>query len=44
MPIEVLFIDLDGTIYPPDNGMWEKIAKRMEIYMHQALQIPDVGR
>jgi pyrimidine 5'-nucleotidase len=41
MPIKVLFIDLDGTIYPPDNGMWEKIAERMEIYMHQTLRIPE---
>lgn len=40
MPIKVIFIDLDGTIYPPDNGMWEKIAERMEIFMHQVLQIP----
>jgi pyrimidine 5'-nucleotidase len=41
MTIKVLFIDLDGTIYPSDNGMWDKIAERMEIYMHQILHIPE---
>jgi putative hydrolase of the HAD superfamily len=40
MPIEVLFLDLDGTIYPHENGMWDCIAERMEIYMHQVLDIP----
>jgi putative hydrolase of the HAD superfamily len=40
MPIKALFIDLDGTIYPHENGLWEKIAERMEIYMHQVLAIP----
>ena len=41
MPIEVLFLDLDGTIYPHGNGLWDVIAERMEIYMHQVLDIPE---
>ena len=40
MPIEVLFIDLDGTLYPHDIGLWNLIAERMEIYMHEKLDIP----
>jgi putative hydrolase of the HAD superfamily len=40
MPIEVLFLDLDGTLYPHGNGLWDLIAERMEIYMHQVLEIP----
>jgi pyrimidine 5'-nucleotidase len=41
MPIEVIFLDLDGTIYPHENGMWNLIAERMEIFMHQELDIPE---
>jgi putative hydrolase of the HAD superfamily len=41
MPIEVLFLDLDGTIYPHGNGLWDLIAEKMEIYMHQVLDIPE---
>jgi FMN phosphatase YigB (HAD superfamily) len=40
MPLEVLFLDLDGTIYPHENGMWDLIAEKMEIFMHQELDIP----
>lgn len=40
MPIEVLFLDLDGTLYPHGCGLWDLIAERMEIYMHQVLDIP----
>jgi len=40
MQIKAIFLDLDGTVYSPDNGMWEKIAARMEMYMHQVLGIP----
>jgi len=41
MSIETLFLDLDGTLYPHENGMWDLIAKKMEIYMHQELGIPE---
>ena len=39
MPIEVLFLDLDGTLYPTENGMWDLIAEKMQIYMHEVLNI-----
>lgn len=41
MPIEHLFLDLDGTIYPHGNGLWGLIAEKMELYMHQELNIPE---
>lgn len=40
MPISNLFLDLDGTLYSNNNGMWELIAARMENYMHEVLGIP----
>jgi putative hydrolase of the HAD superfamily len=35
-----LFLDLDGTLYPGSNGIWELIAGRMERYMHEKIGIP----
>jgi putative hydrolase of the HAD superfamily len=35
-----LFLDLDGTLYPNNNGMWEAIAVRMERYMYEVIGIP----
>lgn len=40
MNVEVIFLDLDGTLYPHENGMWDEIANRMETYMNQVLGIP----
>ena len=40
MRYTTLFIDLDGTLYPAGNGMWELIAQRMNEYIHHHLQIP----
>lgn len=40
MSIKTLFIDLDGTLYPNENGMWDAIAERMEKFMHQILHLP----
>lgn len=37
MPITHLLFDLDGTLYPHDNGIWDAIASRMEEYMHKFL-------
>ena len=39
MPISKLLIDLDGTLYPNNNGIWEAIAHKMETYMQQVLKI-----
>lgn len=40
MPYSTLLIDLDGTLYPQNNGIWEEIAARMEKYMHDELNLP----
>jgi len=37
MPITTLFFDLDGTLYPNNNGLWNAIAERMNIYMSEKL-------
>ena len=47
MPITHLIFDLDGTLYPHDNGIWEAIADRMDEYMHTFLgfsrdEIPEI--
>lgn len=46
MPISTLFLDLDGTLYPQVNGLWEAIAARMNTYMINELKLPaeDVPR
>ncbi|MBI3159942.1 MAG: pyrimidine 5'-nucleotidase [Chloroflexi bacterium] len=35
-----ILLDLDGTLYPHNNGLWEEIAHRMESYMEKVLGIP----
>lgn len=40
MAITTLFLDLDGTIYPNENGIWDAISDRMEIFMHEKLNLP----
>lgn len=40
MAFRTLFFDLDGTLYPHNNGIWELIAARMEQYMHEYVGIP----
>lgn len=37
-----ILIDLDGTVYPHDNGIWGAISIRMNQYMHNELGIPEV--
>jgi putative hydrolase of the HAD superfamily len=34
-----LFFDLDGTLYPNGNGLWEAIGDRMDLFMRDILQI-----
>ncbi len=36
-----LFFDLDGTLYPGDNGLWEAIRDRMNLYIKQRFGLPD---
>lgn len=40
MSITHLLFDLDGTLYPNNNGIWDAIAARMEDYMHAFLGLP----
>ena len=40
MCFEVLFFDLDDTLYSPDTGLWEVIRLRIEQYMIEKLQFP----
>jgi putative hydrolase of the HAD superfamily len=37
---EVLFIDLDETIYPKSNGLWQAISKRINSYLTDRMGIP----
>lgn len=39
-PVTHILLDLDGTLYPKDNGIWEEISRRMEHYMAEVLAIP----
>jgi len=41
MAISTLFIDLDGTLYPGDNGLWEAIRDRMNLYIKQRFGMQD---
>ncbi len=40
IPGTTLFLDLDGTIYPGDNGMWPEIKRRIGAYMTERMGIP----
>jgi putative hydrolase of the HAD superfamily len=40
MPYTHLFFDLDDTLYPSTNGLWNNIRQRMNEYMLDVLQIP----
>lgn len=32
-PVEVLFLDLDDTLYPRTNGLWQAIGARIQRYL-----------
>jgi putative hydrolase of the HAD superfamily len=36
----VLFFDLDDTLYPSSNGLWEAIGERINTFMNERLSIP----
>ena len=38
--IDLLFIDLDDTVYPENIGLWPFFAKRIHDYMHIKVGIP----
>ncbi|TAK11155.1 MAG: pyrimidine 5'-nucleotidase [Anaerolineae bacterium] len=38
--IHSLLIDLDGTVYPKDCGIWEDMTLRIDTYMRTYLRVP----
>lgn len=38
--IKTLLIDLDDTVYPPNNGIWELLGERIVVYMRDVVGIP----
>ena len=41
MSYKTFFFDLDGTLYPNDNGLWEVIGSRMNLYIVERIGIPE---
>lgn len=41
MQYSVLYFDLDGTLYPNSNGLWEAIGRRMNNYLLERLKFPE---
>jgi putative hydrolase of the HAD superfamily len=37
MRFETLFFDLDGTLYPEDNGLWDAIKARIDRYLLEVM-------
>jgi putative hydrolase of the HAD superfamily len=40
MDYSILFFDLDGTLYPNSNGLWQAIRERMAEFMRERLEFP----
>jgi putative hydrolase of the HAD superfamily len=40
MVFETLFFDLDDTLYPATNGLWETLRNRIELYMVEIMKLP----
>jgi pyrimidine 5'-nucleotidase len=41
MNFETVFFDLDATLYSASNGLWPAIRDRIELYMHERLELSD---
>lgn len=41
MKVSTILFDLDNTLYPPDNGVWEASVARIETYMRERVGIAD---
>lgn len=39
-PFDVVFFDLDETLYPKGNGIWSGISRRINSYLHEVLGLP----
>ena len=37
MNIETIFFDLDSTLYPEENGLWQAIRERIDLYMSEVM-------
>lgn len=33
MQFDTIFFDLDSTLYPESNGLWQVIRERIDLYM-----------
>ena len=40
MQYSVLYFDLDDTLYPNSNGLWDAIGRRMNDYLLERLKFP----
>jgi len=41
MPYTTIFCDLDDTLYPSGNGLWEAIGQRMNRFMVERVKLPE---
>jgi putative hydrolase of the HAD superfamily len=41
MPFTTIFCDLDDTLYPSGNGLWEAIGQRMNRFMVERVKLPE---
>jgi putative hydrolase of the HAD superfamily len=41
MVFSTLFFDLDATLYPPSNGLWDEIRIRIFQYMEEEIGLPE---
>ena len=41
MAFSTIFFDLDDTLYPAENGLWQRIRQRIIKYMIEVLSIPE---
>jgi pyrimidine 5'-nucleotidase len=47
MNFDTIFFDLDSTLYPESNGLWQRIRERIDLYMQDKLgfsadEIPEI--
>ncbi|MFH1634240.1 MAG: pyrimidine 5'-nucleotidase [Chloroflexota bacterium] len=40
MSYNVIFFDLDSTLYPESNGLWKAIRQRIDLYLHARMGLP----
>jgi pyrimidine 5'-nucleotidase len=40
MKFDTIFFDLDSTLYPESNGLWQAIRERIDLYMQERMGFP----